>query len=927
MAESRSKVPGFRRYVRHALQALLGVACGLLIAEAVFWFRHQGAFPHLNVYQADATYGVRLRPGATTRIAFGGSPVTSVAIHAGGFRGSSPNAEPAAKKGEVLFVGDSQTFGLGVEASEAFAARYGALGKVPVYNAGVPTWGPPEFEKAIQSLGQRRHPSTVVYVVNFANDAFEAERSNTLRHAEWDGWAVRRETAPAKVTQFPGRAWLFQRSHLMFALRQWWHRQGPAPGQNAERGTPSEGTFRDLFKQSEQLSQEQLAAHAETERRAQLYESEAIYAQEGYRIAEARVKALIWEKLKLGGGYAALDPSAPGSVYLAADANPGDIVTPGVGEESRAVFATASYIRQAAELRNRFEAQLRERAQAALESDEGKQILGALSERDQMRVKLAAVRAKPLELVRASSPLTRTVLRAKQQAEALGARFVLLALPIDVMVSDAEWPKHGKSRVDLAPARVLIQDLVESVRAAGGVALDASAALGAAEPGAFLPGDIHMTPKGHDAVARALVAELAAKSPPAPTPRLALAPGRSRVPPPAVWDTLGGEVAVNGSSGCPVTKKYREWLYIRCYPGSPKAAQGTGIQIVSGGLGDAIAWVHGGKMTLVAPIPTGSNLEALFSWSDGKTKRLRVVWDAQGLAPEMSMAVDDSTPAATPADAKAAERVCACHQGAHPGTNCDSLIANADPNCVESYAKDCAGLLACAQGDALYPPRCPAGQQNSGATLHCSPNVPEAAAAASSSAEVLSPSAAPSPELAAAGAKLIASAEAFIGLDCRLGSDAVEIVSVIPFDRCRTNDGLVKAYQQALAAFDTVASSATRGTVASFREKARAFGDFTKQALATGDTRGTAALYQDLAFTYNAWQPNKPVAVDPPRLIALYFGLARVPETDYFRNLHNDGAARKAAFEASGKHFLWRRGPNGFEGPYLEGESRIIGGY
>ncbi|HEX2871433.1 MAG TPA: hypothetical protein VHP33_09260 [Polyangiaceae bacterium] len=931
MAESRSKRTGFRRYARPAVQALLGIACGLLIAEGVFWLRHQGAFPHLNVYEADAQYGVRLRRGATTRIAFGGSPVTSVAIHQGGFRGTTPHAEPAAQKGEVLFVGDSQTFGLGVEANEAFAARFGELAKLPVYNAGVPTWGPPEFEKAIKDLGQRRHPATVVYVVNFANDAFEAERSNTLRHAEWDGWAVRRETAPAQVTHFPGREWLFQRSHLVFALRQWWHRQGPAPGQNAERGTPSEGTFRDLFKQSEQLSQEQLLAHAETERRARLYESEATYAQEGYRLAESRVKALIWDKLKLGRDYAALDRTAPGSVYLAADANPGDIVTPGQGEEGRPVFATANYIRQAAELRNKFEAELRQRAQAALESDEAKQILAALSERDQQRLKLAAVRAKPLELVRASSPLTRTVLRAKQQVEGLGARFVLVALPIDVMVSDAEWPKHGKSKVDLAPARVLIQDLVESVRAAGGVALDASTALGAAEPGAFLPGDIHMTPKGHDAVARALVAELAAKSPPAEAPHLALAPGRSRVPPAAVWEMLGGEVAVNGSGGCPVTKKYREWLYIRCYPADAKAAQGTGIQVVSGGLGDAIAWVHGGKMTLVAPIPPGSNLEALFSWSDGKTKRLRVVWDAQGIAPEMSMAVDADAPAAAPADPSAVERVCGCHQKANPGAACDALIANADANCVETYGQDCTGLLACAQGDALYPPRCPAGQKNSGATLHCSADAPAAAqttpATPAASAEPLGPEAAPTPELLAAGAKLIANAEAFIGPDCRLSSDSVELISVIPFDRCRTNEGLVTTYQQALAAFEAALGNTTRGAVASFREKARNFGDFTKLALATKDTRGTAALYQDLAFAYNAWQPEKPVAVDPPRMVALYFGVAKVPETDYFRNLHKDGPARKAAFEASGKHFIWRRGPNGFEGPYLEGESRIVGGY
>src|SRR3954468_968932 len=114
MAEGRSKNRGVGGYRRRAVQLVLGLGCGLALAEAVFSIRDHGAFPHLNVYVADGAYGVRLRPGASTRIAFGGSAVTSVDIHAGGFRGVAPGAEPARQNGEFLFVGDSQTFGLGV---------------------------------------------------------------------------------------------------------------------------------------------------------------------------------------------------------------------------------------------------------------------------------------------------------------------------------------------------------------------------------------------------------------------------------------------------------------------------------------------------------------------------------------------------------------------------------------------------------------------------------------------------------------------------------------------------------------------------------------------------------------------------------------------------------------------------------------------
>ena len=932
MAESPIEGGKARRYWRRGLAALLGLGAGLGLAEVAFSIRDQGAYPHLNVYLPDATYGARLRPGAATKVAFGGAAVSSVFIHGAGFRGKDAGPEPAPRPSEVLFVGDSQTFGLGVEEGEAFPARFGELSHRPVYNAGVPTWGPPEFAKAMQELAQRRHPSTIVYVVNFANDPFEAERPNRDRHAVWDGWAVRRETAPAHVTRFPGRELLFQRSHLVLAWRKWWHGRGGGARDDTERGTPSEGTFRDLFQMGQALQTDQIAARAETERRAALYETEATYAQEAYRLAESRVRAIVWKEMKLAVDAESWSPYARSAVYLAADANPGDIVSPGVGEEGRPVYATAVYIRQAVELRNRFEAELAERARAALDSDEGKRILAALSERDRQRLALATVRAKPLELVRVGSPLTRAVLEAKQRADALGARFVLLALPLDVMVSDAEWPKHGTSRVDLAPARVLISDLVGAVRDAGGTAIDATEALASAEPGAFLPGDIHMTPKGHAAVARALSTALTSAAAPALGPRLVLAPGRSRVPPPETWtQLLSGEVAVVGSAGCPVTKKYREWLYIRCVPAHRSAPRAVGLEILEGGLGDALSWVSDGEMTLVAPIPPGSQLEARFSWSDGKSKRLRVVWDAAGAAPELSMTPDDGPVAKPPGEPRAAERVCACYRALHPGASCGALIANADASCLQTYEAECPQLLACAQGDALFPPRCAEGFHNAGASLHCTaktPSAPIAAALPAPPVALPAPPAPPAPELLAAAQALTQRAQAFVGPDCKLGADEIELITIVPYDLCSTSAALVADYEQAWNAFDALASrAALQGEAANFRDKARAFGAFTQAALASRDTRGTAAFLQSLMLSHNAWLPETPVPVDPPRLVALYFGLAGVTRTDYFRNLRDDGAKRKAAFEASGKHFIWRRGPNGFEGPYLEGDPRTMGGY
>lgn len=95
----------------------------------------------------------------------------------------------------------------------------------------------------LAELIEQRKPKRVVYVVNFANDLFEADRPNSERHAVWDGWAVRRETAPTRVASFPGRDFLFRKSHAVFALRRWWYRRS-APTEAFS--APSEGTFRDI---------------------------------------------------------------------------------------------------------------------------------------------------------------------------------------------------------------------------------------------------------------------------------------------------------------------------------------------------------------------------------------------------------------------------------------------------------------------------------------------------------------------------------------------------------------------------------------------------------------------------------------------------------------------------------------------------------
>lgn len=340
------------------LQLLGGTVLGLLLAEGMFRIADRGAFPHLNVYDADAMLGTRLRPGATQRVAFGGNPVTSVRINAEGYRGADWGQPEA---GEVVVLGDSQVFGLGVEEDQtASAVLASTLGR-PVRNAGIPTHGPPEYLTVLDELLASRKPETVVLVLNFANDLLEVSTPNTRRHAVWDGWAVRLETAPETVMEFPGRRWLFSRSHLVHAVRRAWR-------------TPPEAA------------------------------SEATWAG----------VLGIAHKAKEGGGR---------------------------------------------------------------------------------------------------SPLAGAVAAAKARCDDAGAELLVVALPLDVQVSATEWARYGVEPRDMSGTRVLLEDLVVGAEHLGVRALDATEALAAAEPGAFLDADVHMTPKGQAALAAAIASKLAEPAP------------------------------------------------------------------------------------------------------------------------------------------------------------------------------------------------------------------------------------------------------------------------------------------------------------------------------------------------------------------------------------------------------------------------------
>lgn len=335
---------------------------GLLLAELGASARHGHAYPFLNVFVKDARFGVLLEPGAETRTRSREGHVTRVAINGAGFRGPSWRAAPsdAPVAGRVMIVGDSQMFGYGVEQHESVAAVLPAASHGQIAEAlaaAVPSWGPVEYVRAVETLGPTYRPSHVVFVANAANDWMEVGVANARRSTARDGWLVQgADASTAPPAWFPGRGFLMARSHLVLGVRQ-------------------------------------IAAHVRT---------------------------------------------------------------------------------------------------------------GALPAADAATRLQREIAAHPSGAPPHRSRLTPALLAADRACKQIGCRLVAAALPLDVQVHPGEWAKYRGAPRSLDATRVLLDDLVADARDAGIPAVNLIDALAASSPGAFLPDDYHLSPKGHRVIAEAI---------------------------------------------------------------------------------------------------------------------------------------------------------------------------------------------------------------------------------------------------------------------------------------------------------------------------------------------------------------------------------------------------------------------------------------
>jgi hypothetical protein len=690
-----------RRLWGRALQVALGLALGAGLVEAAFHVRDGGAFPHLNLYRSDPRLGVRLRPHASQGFALGKNPPSKIHINGAGLRGAEL---PPPGPGEILVLGDSQVFGLGVDDDQTFSARLAKRTGRTVINAGVPTYGPPEYNALAAELIAARKPATVVLAVNMLNDLFEADRPNRERHRVWDGWAVRSETAPPAVTEFPGRAWLFGRSHAVYALRRWLHER---EGTRLPDGLPSEGQSRDLLGEATRRALRNDAAEAaRREREAQLQKADQQLNRAQEALGEAQTESdESWE--------------ARNARYIIrrntalATAHPGDIVREEYSEEARSVRATADQIREAARLRDQAMASL-----AKLQAEEDEALASSLQQRNTARARVRALSAQLRAAPRPQSVLLPRLRELQALCAKSGAEAVVVALPIDVQVSSSEWRKYGLPPSDMSATLALTEDLLASARALGMRALDARPALLAALPGAFLHGDIHLTAKGHVAVAGALAATLAQPAPD-PQPEPGLPAGRSH-PPFTIEQVESADplvLAAAESASCALWV-LDEWLVAHCGYLDEGGDRALDVTVLESSRGEVLTFRSEFISRVRAPLLPGDKLAVRFDReNDSQVMRAERKQDgafAITFDPRVPGKHEPPQPPAAPLGPPA---LCKC-EGYDP---CTDWYEPEPRDCAQAFPDDCQMLERCILGDPKAWPTCAPGSVHADPSGRCLP--------------------------------------------------------------------------------------------------------------------------------------------------------------------------------------------------------------
>jgi hypothetical protein len=495
-----------RRKLASLLRILLGLSLGLAATEVAFRHRDRGAYPLVNVYEADDRAGVRLAPGSVTRVASPEGEPTSIRINQHGYRGSD---WPPPSPNDMLVVGDSLSFGLGVEEGEALGARLRAhLGGSPaVLDASVPTYGPPEYLVTMERELAARRPSKVILVLNLINDLAELDAPNLARHAALDGYAARVEPDGPPRSSSRLRTRVIQRSHAAFAFWRW------ARTREIERsGLGPEPGVRELLPLAFRVEAEDRAAGDRRREEAQR-EAARASAQLDRDSADQNLLRLVRHHrgLVAGTGIWAREWDA----YIASSGAPRDVVFRGYfggcappPREYRRSSSTQAVRITGSRVQRDVETLLWDMAKGLAPAPR-RTIAEAFEWRERARRKLASLRAEPLPPLPAPSPLPTATFfaQASALAAAHGASLVVVVAPLDAQGSIEARTRRGLRDREASALDALTARLAREASVHGALGIDGAPALREAGEGAFLR-DGHLSAKGHDALARAVAREI-----------------------------------------------------------------------------------------------------------------------------------------------------------------------------------------------------------------------------------------------------------------------------------------------------------------------------------------------------------------------------------------------------------------------------------
>lgn len=220
-----------KRRLRKAAVVLASVALTLTAAEALLrlHFPALGSVD-LDIYRKDETGRLLLRPSVIRRHVSRFWDVT-IAVDEHGHRAPRPDWKHG--RANVVVLGDSMSFGWGVEYEDSFPARLARLGGFTVVNASVPGTGPSDHLARLPRELQLTRPRLVVEAVFVGNDFADVAFGGADQYEVEGGLLVRRDSGGLFPSSYAVD--VLRRIRLLQLLRAVQFRYGTSSGSGRPR--------------------------------------------------------------------------------------------------------------------------------------------------------------------------------------------------------------------------------------------------------------------------------------------------------------------------------------------------------------------------------------------------------------------------------------------------------------------------------------------------------------------------------------------------------------------------------------------------------------------------------------------------------------------------------------------------------------------